>query len=236
MSEICIITVYKKYYDIIEKTCQELMEYGANDGREIIDKYNLYEYIRGKDKIIAGDKEYIFHGAGCTVFENGELVADWDFGYRSWWCGIEPYKLARTLKNTEYANTVFCNGDKIKEICEEKIEEGLFYKYKNQYYINLLKLGTKANDIPKEYDVMKASFGGKKREFLKSEAIDRFLEKASVVYKEVENLKNNYVLEFYYKGRLNAQLLYNNIAYYDKAVEIMDKEILKPHELDLWKN
>ena len=112
MSEICIITVYKKYYDIIEKTCQELMEYGANDGREIIDKYNLYEYIRGKDKIIAGDKEYIFHGAGCTVFEN---------------------------------------GDKIKEICEEKIEEGLFYKYKNQYYINLLKLGTKANDIPKEY-------------------------------------------------------------------------------------
>ena len=46
MSEICIITAYKKYYDIIEKTCQELMEYGANDGREIIDKYNLYEYIR----------------------------------------------------------------------------------------------------------------------------------------------------------------------------------------------
>jgi len=41
--------------------------------------------------------ESVINFMGCLAFEKNSFW-DWDFGYRSRWCGIDPWKLALTLK------------------------------------------------------------------------------------------------------------------------------------------
>ena len=65
--------------------------------------------------------------------------------------------------------------------------------------------------------------------------MDKFIRKSNLVYAGIGELKNNYVLIFYNDGTEVARVPYNDIAYPDSAVKIMNGEIIKPHIVDMWK-
>lgn len=165
------------------------------------------------------------------MFFNDVIVADWDFGFRSLWCGIDSYKMSLTLKNNGYVNHSFYNADFIRDLCESYIAQGDLILYKNQYYVNLLKKGTIKTKFPDIYDELIVYYSGEVIIFNKSKDIDRFIRKSREIYKDIDKLDNNSMLVFRYNNKVVYKVLYNDIAYPDSAVEIMTNKILKPHIL-----
>ena len=55
------------------------------------------------------------------------------------------------------------------------------------------------------------------------------------MYDGISKLPNNYTLVFYNQNLEVAKILYNDIAYPDAAVKIMNGEIIKPHMVEMWK-
>ena len=113
-----------KYYEIVKEKCESLINHiNLHDKVTIINKFELLSYLR-KNKISNYQYDgynYIFHGCGCTVFFNENIVADWDFGFRSLWCGIDAYKMSLTLKNNDYPNQIFYESNIIHELCKKYI-------------------------------------------------------------------------------------------------------------------
>ncbi len=221
-----------KYYDIVKEKCKTLIDHiNKNNNANLNNKYDLLTYLR-KSKIIEyqyGRYKYIFHGCGCTVFEDDNIIADWDFGYRSWWCGIDAYKMSLTLKNNKYLNSMFYDIELISNFCNTYIVNNELVLYKNQYYINLLSKGTIKPSFPDYYDELIICHDDVKVSFQKSKEIDRFIRKSREIYKDINNLDDNYLLVFRYNNNDVYRVFYNDIAYPDSAVEIMTSKILKPY-------
>lgn len=219
-----------KYYDIVKNRCELLLRHILKNEKKVLtDKYDLYIYLR-ENKISFyqyDNKRYFFHGCGCTVFDNDVVDADWDFGYRSLWCGIDPYKMAITLKNNNYDEVSYHDADFIKKMCETYLFQKDMFLYNNQYYIDLLKKETIHVAFPQKYDSLIIRRDGKEIRCDKSKDIDRFIRKSREIYKDIEKLENNYELVFMSEGQEIFKVLYNDIAYQDSAVEIMTNRILK---------
>ena len=62
-----------------------------------------------------------FHGKGCAAF-NKNVFLDWDFGYRSRWCGIAPWKIALTLKKNKSRYKEFYDGELVNSLCKAMTE------------------------------------------------------------------------------------------------------------------
>lgn len=230
----------KVYFGIVEEACNLLMdEIGKRKQAVIRNKYDLYEYLylQGNRifEVVFDDRKYYFHGVGCTVFMNGVPMINWDFGCRSWWCGIDPFKMATTLKCFSFEETEYYDGNYIKNKCELYLSEKALYFYKGQYYIDLLRLGCKKIEFPMDYERMIVEYKGVSRSYLKCKSIDRFIQKSTKVYEGIDDLKNNYTLVFYHHDSVVARIPYNDIAYPDAAVKIMNGEIIKPHRVEIWK-
>lgn len=127
--------VFKEYIADVEDVCKLLLK-SINDSENINlrNKYDFFEY-RSKCKKMefeVGEVKYRFHGKGCTVF-NHEKVIEWDFGYRSRWCGIDPWKVSMTLKyGGPYAE--FYDVNLLQTACEQFVKEGVMFKKYDQYY------------------------------------------------------------------------------------------------------
>ena len=228
----------KAYINVVEKACDLLITYIEQEEQiEILNKYDLYDYLHKNHKfeINIGKRKYYFHGTGCTVYLNNIPVIDWDFGYRSWWCGIEPYKMSSTLKHLLFEDINYYNSNFIKNNCEQYLLEKKIYYYKNQYYINMLKMGCENISFPINYDKVVIEFKGLSKTFVKCKNIDKFIRKSNSIYKGIFKLKNNYILVFYNNDIELARIPYNDIAYPDSAVKIMNEEIIKPHITEIWK-
>ncbi|MBQ8982204.1 MAG: hypothetical protein IJ079_01345 [Lachnospiraceae bacterium] len=224
------------YYHSVKDACVYFMEYvRQTENIKIHDKYEMYGYLRktGKSIFVIRNRKYVFHGTGCTLFINNEKAVDWDFGYRYLWCGIDPYKMAVTLQYGLYEQPVFYDGEYIKGLCESYVSQGLMVCYKNQYYIDYLKKETQRITFPANYDTLVIKYNGKERIIPRSKEIDKFIRKSNLVYKYMEKLDNNYVLIFVDKGVETARVIYNDIAYPDSAVQIMNA-IIKPNQIDDW--
>ena len=92
--------ILKEYIKDVEDVCNILIK-SLNDSQNLHlkNKYDFFEY-RSKCRDTEFEAEgikYILHGKGCTAFSE-EKIIDWDFGYRSRWCGIDPWKVSMTLK------------------------------------------------------------------------------------------------------------------------------------------
>ncbi|WP_026512839.1 DUF6896 domain-containing protein [Butyrivibrio sp. LB2008] len=233
-----LIEAYKRYYRIVECACVDLIDYYNKIGAVLWDKYSLIEYLHQERifEICFDEKKYLFHGGGCTVMLYDNPLIDWDFGYRSWWCGIDPYKMARTLKADQYTDADFYNGEYIQEICEKSCLENIVFVYKNQYYINLLSIGAKELKRPETYDKMIVRYKDRIKEFPKTKSIDKFLRKSTNVYSDIESLGNLYFLSFFLDGTEVGSFVYRDIAFPETAAKIMNDEIIKPHKVDFWNN
>lgn len=207
-----------------------------NEGIGIANKYEFLSYWNRnyKSKVVIGDKTYFFHGLGCTVYSDNMPSIKWDFGYRSWWCGIEPYKMAETLESLKYTELNYYDGNFIKDKCMQYALEEILYYHKGQYYINMPKLQPLRINFPNNFDKLVVNYKGIKRSYPKNKNLDKFIRKSHTIYGDIGKLKNNYKLIFMNLGEVVAEIPYNDIAYPDSAVKIMNGEIIKPHIVELW--
>lgn len=58
--------------------------------------------------------KYYLHGKGCTASDD-KIFLDWDFGYRSRWCGINPWKVAMSLNKSGSDYVGYYDGNLIKK-------------------------------------------------------------------------------------------------------------------------
>ena len=224
-----------KYYCIVKEKCELLINHILLSEQVLLrDKYELYAYIKKKRRLdfCFDNNNYIFHGCGCTVYFRDVIVADWDFGYRSLWCGIDAYKMSLTLKNNKYENNKYHDADYINMLCKLYASMNEVLIYKNQYYINLLRKGTIRTSFPENYNKMIIKYSMKEKCFNRSKEIDRFLRKSREIYMNIDELDNNYLLIFMDMDKEVYRINYNDIAYPDSAVDIMNGRILRPHEIE----
>ncbi len=228
----------KTYYHIVEEACNLLVEnIVKRDQVTILNKFELYDYLHKKLVLeyAIDERKYFFHGGGCTVYINDIPMIEWDFGYRSWWCGIDPFKMAETLKSFSYEETEYYDRTYIKNECEHYLAQKELYLYRGQYYIDLLKIRCRKMKISTDYERMIVEYKGISKSYLKCKSIDKFIRKSINVYDGIDKLPNNYTLVFLKQNVEIARILYNDIAYPASAVKIMNGEIIRPHMVELWK-
>ena len=109
------------------------------------------------------------------------------------------------------------------------------YYYRGQYYVDLLRINSIQMRFPSDYDCVVAEYKGHERFFPRSKNLDRFIRKSASVYADIHNLSNNYELIFYKQNNEIIRIPYNDLAFPPNAVKIMNDEILKPSETDLWR-
>lgn len=222
------IVAVSEYYQIVHKACMDFISYIQDENPSGIScKSELLTYVnRNKNTeryvYAVGDKQFVFHGSGCSVLIDEKPYIEWDFGVGSFWCGVEPYKMAHTLQNCGYGDKRYYDQEIIKEECEENVRSSLMYKSAGQYYFNLIKLETIEYKFPEDYDfVIIQSRSGQKR-IPRSKALDRFIRKSTVVYKYIDRLEENSILIFVDNGEEKGRFLYNADAYPKAAVSIMN--------------
>ena len=131
--------VFKEYIGEVEGVCKLLIK-SINDSENtnLRNKYDFFEYRSRckKTEFEVGEVKYRLHGKGCTVF-NQEKVIEWDFGYRSRWCGIDPWKVSMTLKKNCSPHAEFYDVNLLQTACEQFVKDGIMFKKYDQYYFEL---------------------------------------------------------------------------------------------------
>ena len=216
----------RQYYSFVESAYSGFCDFiKVNYSVDIKSKSELYDFLRNNQQSIfdIDEKIYHFHGAGCSVSANGKQIIAWDFGYRSWLCGIEPYKMALTLSNFSSDLEEIFDAERISELCKVEAENGNMTEHDDQYYINLLSLETENYSFPKEYESLIIERRNVRNEFSRSKITDRFIRKSTKIYKNINELEDNMVLIFIKDNTEVGRFLYNDTAYPDSAVKIMDE-------------
>ena len=142
--------IMEEYMECVDSVCLNLIK-----GLNLRTKWDFLEYMSTHHKMefeINGIS-YRFHGKGCRAF-NKEMFIDWDFGYRSRWCGIDPWLLARTLEYNKSKHIEYYDGKIIKEECEQAVLDGKMFKKYNLYYFVIPIADTFEPDFPKEFDTL----------------------------------------------------------------------------------
>lgn len=223
-----IKNIMQKYIKSVDDTCNILLE-GINysDNLNLKTKEDFFAYRMKKSKMefeIRGIS-YRLHGKGCVAF-NKEIFLDWNFGYRSRWCGIEPWKLAMTLKKNKSQYSEYYDGNLIKEICEQAVEDGIMFKQYEQYYFAIPKSETFEPKFPKEFDTLVVSHRDLTWSIPRNKIIDRFIRKSRRVYNQIDKNEDKYVLFFMLEGKEIYSISYDDIGYPEEAIKIMSDEIL----------
>lgn len=215
--------IMEEYIECVNSVCLNLIE-----GLNLRTKWDLREYMAAHHKMefeINGIS-YRFHGRGCMAF-NEEMFIDWDFGYRSRWCGIEPWILARTLEYNKSNHIKYYDGKRIKEECEQAVLYGDMFKKYNMYYFTIPIVDTFEPNFPKEFDTLIVEYFDSKWIIPRNKVIDRFIRKSKRIYNQIEKSQNKYVLRFMFNGEEIYSIPYDDIGYPENAVKIMSDDILR---------
>lgn len=182
-------------------------------------KFDLMRYKCAikKWEFNVGEVQLCFHGRGCIAKIN-EKYYDWDFGYGSRWCGVDPFLLESTMKK----NGIACwDGMQIKEQCNRAVDEGKMYNKYGLYYFTIMETELIKPDFPKEFDELIIEYCGEKCTIKRNKVIDRFLRKSNKIYKEIDNYYDKYTLRFLNNGKEVYKFYFSDACYPDKAVELM---------------
>lgn len=158
---------------------------------------------------------------------NEKLFIDWDFGYRGRWCGIDPWKVAMTLKRNNSSYAEYYDGNLIQKECEQFVEKGIMFKQYNQYYFELMEKETFKPEFPAEYDTLIVEYRNLNWVIPRDKVIDRFIRKSVRVDKQINNNEDNYTLKFLLDGKELFIIPYDDVSYPENAVKIMSDEIIK---------
>ena len=221
--------IFEEYVLQVEKACDFLIQ-GINKVEKINikDKRDFFRYCQESKKtsfVIEGI-EYQLHGKGCLMTGMGKYL-DWDFGYRSRWCGIDPWKVAICLKHNGSAFIDYFNGNLIMRKCEQAVEDEIMYKQNGQYYFKILDNEVFEPDFPKEFDTLLIEYNAKKWYIPRNKLIDKFIRKSRKVYNKVGEKGNPFILKFLNKGNELFSIPYDDIGYPENAIKIMSDIIIK---------
>lgn len=217
-------SIIKVYIENVNSVCNNLLK-----SLDLKTKVDLWEYrnTHNKMEFQLNGISYRFHGRGC-VATNDEMFIDWDFGYGSRWCGIEPWLLARTLERNNDDHSNYYDGNIIKSECEQAVLDGIMYKKYELYYFTIPVSETYEPDFPKEFDTLIVEHFDTIREVPRNKLVDRFLRKSKRIYTQIEKNQDLYTLRFILNGKEIYSILYNDIGYPENAVEIMN-EVLRTY-------
>lgn len=221
--------IMQEYIKNVEDICNILLEgINYNDNLNLKTKKDFFLYRMEKSKMefeIRGIS-YRLHGKGCMAF-NKEVFLDWDFGYRSRWCGIEPWKLAFTLKKSRSQYSEYYDGNLIKKICEQAVGDGIMFKQYEQYYFVIPKSETFEPKFPKDFDTLIVQHHDLRWSMPRNKIIDRFIRKSRRVYNQIDKNEDKYVLFFMLEGKEIYSIAYDDIGYPEEAIKIMSDNILR---------
>ena len=208
----------KSYIKNIENICLYVIkELNVNN------KIGLLEYKRSHKQweYQVGKARLYFHGIGC-IAKNDDFFYDWDFGYGSRWCGINPFLLERTMEEN---NLEIYDYKLIKEECEQAVKEGKMYKRYGLYYFSMLESELITPNFPKEFDTLIINHFEEEYVINRNKVIERFLRKSNKVCKGIENYYDRYILRFMLNGKEIYKFYFSDVGYPEKAVNLM-KSIL----------
>ncbi len=220
-------TIMKTYLDSVRMVCHKLMtSLNASENLNLRTKYDLLNYriMRCKAEYDIGEVKYVFHGSGCYAYD-GHTILEWDFGYGSRWCGIDPWKLAFTLEKNKDSHIEYYDGNTILRLCEEAVRaEDMELKY-GQYYFALPDSEKLEVEFPANYDAVVIKYFGEKWRIARNSLTDRFIRKSTSVYKQSHASEDVYTLEFWMGDEMVYSIFYNDVCYPPKAILIM-KQLL----------
>lgn len=223
----------REYISNIYKVCELLLKHiNLSENIDLRSKMDFFRY-RAKTKKMEYEFDgisYQFHGKGCTAF-NDKLYLDWDFGYRSRWCGIDPWKTAISLSKSNSSFIEFYDGNVIKQLGEQSVMEGTMFSQHGQYYFTIPENRTFQPDFPKEFDCLLIEGNGINYSLSRNKVIDRWIRKSRRIYAQIDNNKNCYHVKFMNKGEVIYTIPYDDIGYPESAVKIMSDDILKKMEV-----
>ena len=196
---------------------------------DVFDVSTLHDYVVSHgNEITIGNLTYVFHGAGCSVYENGREICGWDFGGSNVWCSrVDPYKMSNTLwHNGEFRGVLGINQDDCRLVCEKLTDEGVLEKKDNGYSVNFVKLDSKDLAFPENYDEIKVVYNGKERIIPRSVMTDRFIRRSKRVYSGIDEMDMNTELHFCLLGKEIGTVLYNPQYFESGAVDSAKKDKL----------
>lgn len=224
-----IKNLMNQYIISINNVCVKLLkELNNSENICLKSKLDFFDYrakTRKMEYLFDGIK-YSLHGNGCTAF-NDSFFLDWDFGYRSRWCGINPWKIAMSLKRNACDVVEYYDGTIIKDLCEQSIIEGIMFQQQGQYYFTIPESQTMKPNFPMEFDTLMIEHNTTKCAIARDKVIDRFIRKSNRIYNQIDENKNCYLLKFVFEGKIIYTIPYDDIGYPENAVKIMCDEILK---------
>lgn len=221
--------IIDEYVADVNEMCTKLLE-GINIEENLClkTKWDFFEYISKNRKMefeINGTI-YRLHGRGCFAFSD-ELFLNWDFGYRSRWCGTDPWMIGMTLKENKSEYVEYYDGRILKEACEQAVNDGEMFEKYRLYYYSIPIRDTFIPDFPKNYDTLIVRHLDAKWIIPRNKKTDRFLRKSNRVYKEVYNSENKYLLSFLLEGKEVYSIPYDDICYPENAIKMMTDDILR---------
>ncbi len=213
--------VIKEYITSVNSVCNIVLK-----ELKLNTKFDFLEY-KAKHRqmeLEVNGMRFIFHGRGC-IATNDELFLDWDFGYGSRWCGINPWLLAETLEHGTKQYVKPYSAKQIEQACEEAVLKNEMYIKYDLYYFKIPISDTFEPDFPKEFDVFVIEHYGLKWKIPRNKVIDKFLRKSKRIWKGHEKGADLYTLSFLKDDKEIYSILYDDISYPENAVKVM-KEIL----------
>ena len=221
--------VLKEYIRDVEDICNILVKsISCSENLNLKNKYDFFAYRSNckKMEFEAEGISYRLHGKGCTAF-NEKMFIDWDFGYRSRWCGINPWKVSMTLKKNNSPYIECYDGNLIQTVCEQFVKKGIMFKQYDQYYFEMTADVTFKPEFPTEYDTLIVEYFNLSWSMPRNKLIDRFIRKSTRVHNQVNKNEDRYMLKFLLGGKEIYTIPYNDISYPENAVKIMSDEIIK---------
>lgn len=227
--EVKLQIVLKEYIRAVEDVCNILVRsINSSENLDLKNKCDFFVYRSSckKMEFEAGGLSYKMHGKGCVAF-NEEMFIDWDFGYRSRWCGINPWKVSMTLKRNNSPYVKYYDGNLIQTVCEQFVKKGIMFKAYDQYYFEMTADETFKPEFPTEYDTLIVEYFDLNWSIPRNKVIDRFIRKSIRVNNQIHKNEDKYMLKFLLDGKEIYTIPYNDISYPENAVKIMSDEIIK---------
>lgn len=227
--------VLNEYIKNVECMCNILIDnINRIENMTLKSKYDFLKYRTDckKMEFEAEGINFKLHGKGCVAY-NRNVFLEWEFGYRSRWCGIDPWKVALTLKKNKSKYMEFYDGELVNSLCKAMTENGILFEKNGQYYFSIPKDETFKPSFPVNYDTLVIEHHGSKWEIPRNKLVDRFIRKSNVVYNKIYENQDAYMLFFLFEEKEVYKIPYDDIGYPENAVKIMSDEILQKINRDL---
>lgn len=217
------------YIKDVNEVCHKLLE-GINEQENLRlrTKWDFFEYrsIAGRMEFDVNGIGYRLHGKGCFAFSD-DFFLNWDFGYRSRWCGIDPWMLGMTLRRNESDCPEFYDGKLINDACRQALADGRMFEKYGLYYYSIPAEETFKPDFPEDFDRLVIEHFEDRWDLPRNKVIDRFLRKSTRIHNQVYNSENLYFLRFFSRGKEVYSIPYDDVCYPENSIKIMSDDILR---------